>query len=313
MIRNQQKQNKRRAKAVDLSSRIPLLALLVTASLTTVSAQPSVPELQKLGGKIREEKGLVVELTVETDTFTEADYRLIGQCTGLKKLTLNGKTLTDITLPLLAGLTNLEELSTNQSTLTDEGYRHFAALQNLKVLHLWHPSWGLETFTGSGIAHLKALPKLERLTFAGSTAGDEALSAVGQLTQLKSFQTWHSAQTQAGNLALTKLPNLTSLKIGQRLPKGGATSPPSFDGSTIPTLAKISSLETLELFEARLTFDDLVPLKDLPKLKKLSIHTTDIPETDVEKLRGVLPGVEIVFKPLTAEEAAATLVKKLKL
>lgn len=290
-----------------------LLALLIATSLSGVSAQPSVPKLQKLNGKIREEKGVVVELTVNTDTFTEADYQLIGQCTGLKKLTLNGKTLTDTTLPLLAGLTELEELSTNQSALSDEGYRHFAVLRNLKVLHLWHPSWGSETFTGSGIAHLKSLPKLERLTFAGSTAGDEALFAVGQLTQLKSFQTWHSAQTQAGNLALTKLPNLTSLKIGQRLPQSGTPSPPSFDGATIPTLAKISSLETLELFEARLTFDDLTPLKGLPRLKKLSIHTTDIPETDVEKLRGFLPAVEIVFKPLTEEERAATLVKKLKL
>jgi len=290
-----------------------LLALLIATSLSGFSAQPSIQELQKLNGKIREEKGVVVELTVNTDTFTEADYQLIGQCTGLKKLTLNGKTLTDTTLPLLAGLTELEELSTNQSALSDEGYRHFAALRNLKVLHLWHPSWGSETFTGSGIAHLKYLPKLELLTFAGSTAGDEALSAVGQLTQLKSFQTWHSAQTQAGNLALTKLPNLTSLKIGQRLPRSGTPSPPSSDGATIPTLAKISSLETLELFEARLTFDDLTPLKGLPKLKKLSIHTTDIPETDVEKLRAFLPGVEIVFKPLTEEEKAATLEKKLKL
>lgn len=290
-----------------------LFALLVAAALTGASAQPSVPELQKLGGKIREEKGAVVELIVNTDTFTEAEYRLIGQCTSLKKLSLNGKTLTDTTLPLLTGLTELEELSTNQSTLSDEGYRHFTALQNLKVLHLWHPSWGLENFTGSGIAHLKGLPQLERLTFAGSTAGDEALAAIGQLTQLKSFQTWHTAQTQAGNLALTKLANLTSLKIGQRLPMRGAVSPPSFDGSTIPTLAKIRSLEALELFEARLTFDDLAPLKVLPKLKKLSIHTTDISGHDVEKLRTSLPGVEIDFKPVTVEELTATLVKKLKL
>jgi len=291
----------------------PLFALLIVGSLAGASAQPSASDLQKLGGKVREEKGAVVELSADTDAFTEAEYRLIGKCASLKKLSLNGKTLTDATLPLLAGLTALEELSTNQSTLSDEGYRHFAALQSLKVLHLWHPSWNLATFTGSGIAHLKALPKLERLTFAGSTAGDEALAAIGQLTQLKSFQTWHTAQTQAGNAALTKLPHLTTLKIGQRLPKWGTASPPSFDGSTIPTLAKIASLETLELFEARLTFDDLAPLKSLPNLKKLSIHTTDIPESDVEKLRAALPGVEVSFRPLSAEEKSATLEKKLKL
>lgn len=293
--------------------KIHMVLLLMSGWVGSGMAQPSLPELQKLGGKIREENGVPVELSVDTATYTEAEYRLIGQCTTLKKLSLNGPTLTDSTLPLLAGLTGLEELSTNQSTLSDEGYRHFAALRSLKVLHLWHPSFRLESFTGAGLAHLQALPRLERLTFAGATAGDEALAAIGRLTGLTSFQTWHTGQTQAGNAHLTKLTRLTTLKIGQRLPNWGSASPPSFDGSTIPTLARIVSLESLELFEARLTFADLAPLQALPRLKKLSIHTTDIPAPDVEKLRAALPGVEIIHKPLSAEEKTATLEKKLKL
>ena len=79
--------------------------------------------------------------------------------------------MTDATLPLLAPLADLETLSIDQSQLTDDGYKHFAQFKKLKRLSLWHPSWASKEFTGSGVAHLKALPKLEKFTFAGSSAG----------------------------------------------------------------------------------------------------------------------------------------------
>lgn len=271
-------------------------------------------DLAPLGGKVRSEGGVPVELSCDTDAFTAAEYRLIGQCLTLKKLNLNGKTLTDETLPLLAGLTALEELTTNGSQLSDDGYRHFAAFPRLRVLHLWHPSFGKAGFTGSGLIHLKGLARLERLTFAGATAGDEALAAIGQLDQLRFFQTWHTAQTQAGNAHLVKLTRMTRLKIGQRLPRWGTDSAPSFDGSTIPVLARIASLEELELFEARLKFADLEPLGGLPNLKRLSIHTCDIAEADIARLRSALGDrVTVEFKPISPEDAVATLGKKLRL
>lgn len=250
---------------------------------------------------------------MDTKDFGPAEYRLIAQCTKLRKLTLSGNTLTDATLPLLAPLTELEDLNTNLSALTDDGYRHFAALKKLRSLALFHPSWDSQQFTGAGLAHLKALPALERLTFAGSTAGDTAMEAVGQLTQLRQFHTWHTAQTQAGNVHLLKLTNLTLLRIGQRLPKRGAECAPSLDATTISTIAKMKSLQSLEIFEARLTADALAPLKSLPTLVRLNIHTADIPEADVALLRTKLPAVKIDFTLITEAEREATLVKKLRL
>ena len=224
---------------------LALLSLAVLPSAFGESIAPSAAEALKLrGGKLREEKGAIVELTVDTKDFGAAEYRLIAQCTKLRKLTLSGNTLTDATLPLLAPLTELEDLSTNQSALTDDGYRHFAAFKKLRSLALFHPSWDSKQFTGSGLAHLKALPALERLTFAGSTAGDVAMEAIGQLTQLRQFHTWHTAQTQAGNAHLLKLTNLTFLRIGQRLPKWGIDSAPSLDATTISTIAKMKSLQS---------------------------------------------------------------------
>jgi hypothetical protein len=274
---------------------------------------PTAQALENLGGKVTVANGRITQLQIDASKFTPADFRMVGQCTTLQKLNISGKTIDDQALVLLAGLENLEELSTNLTMLSDDGYKGFLAFRKLRSLSLFHPSWNDAKFTGAGLAHLKDLPALQRLTFAGSTAGDAAMEAIGQLTQLTDFSTWHTAQTQAGNEHLLKLTKLRSLRIGQRLPRGGAKSPASFDASTIPLIARIKTLQKLELFEARLTAADLMPLKDLPELKQLSIHTTDISPADVETVRATLKSVKLEYKPLTPEDREATLTKKLKI
>lgn len=292
----------------------PLAAALVVAVLLTpCHAAADAGALRNLGCKVVEKDGAIAELTADAKSFGPDEYRLIGECTSLKKLTLSGSTLTDETLPLLAPLAGLEELSTNASHLTDAGYKHFAAFANLRSLALWHPSFGFDEFTGSGLAELKALPKLERLTFAGSTAGDTALEAIAQVTQIKEFSTWHTAQTQAGSANLAKLTNLKRLRMGQRLPKWGASPPASFDGGTIPIIARLPALESLEIMESVFTAKDLMPLKEAKRLKEIKIGGTDISEADIAALRTAMPGVKIDHKPITTEERDANLVKKLKL
>ncbi|HYH67761.1 MAG TPA: hypothetical protein VD866_23895 [Urbifossiella sp.] len=282
------------------------------ASLGFAAAAEPPTALEAIGAKVTVTKGVVTQASVNTEALTPEQFRTLGAAKSLKRLSTSGKGVTDATLPLLAGLTELEELSTDQTRLTDDGYKHFAQFRSLRQLSLFHPSWDMKEFTGRGLAHLKALPKLERLTFAGSTAGDEALAALAEVTQLKGFSTWHTMQTQAGNVQLTKL-SLTSLKIGQRLPRYGKNEPPSFDESTVPTLARMKSLERLELFEAVLTARGLTPLRELPNLKVLAINTTEISAADVEAVKAALPGVKVEFRPLTEEERDGTLRKKLRL
>jgi len=276
-------------------------------------AAPGVDALKKLGAKIVETDGVVTQAQVKCDAFTEADFRTLGSFTSIKDLTISGKTITDETIALLAGLTELERLSSDGIQLTDAGYKHFAAFKKLKSLSFFHPAFRSEQFTGSGLAHLKALPKLEKLTFAGSTAGDAALEAVGQLTQLKEFRTWHTAQTQAGNAHLLKLTNLTGLRIGQRLPSWGKDSPISFDESTMETLSQIKTLESLELTEARLSAKIIPHLQALPKLTRLKIETVDISAADVEAIKAALPGCKVDHKLMSESEKESMLVKKLRL
>jgi hypothetical protein len=271
-----------------------------------------VGTLQKIGAKVTETAGVVTQVNVKCDAFTEADFRTLGSFMTIKDLTISGKTITDETLALLTGLTELERLSTDGIQLTDDGFKKFTAFQKLKSLSFFHPAFRSEKFTGSGLAHLKALPKLEKLTFAGSTAGDAAMEAIGQLTQLKEFRTWHTAQTQAGNTHLLNLP-LKALRIGQRLPEWGKDSPISFDESTLATIAQIKTLESLELTEARLTAKIIPYLKALPKLTQLRMETVDMTDADVNAIKAALPSCIVDFKPMSHAEKEALLVKKLKL
>ena len=96
------------------------------------------------------------------------------------------------------------------------------------------------------------------------------------------------------------------------MPRWGKNTPASFDQQTLAILAQMPSLEEIELTEARLDYDAVVRLKQLPNLKVLKINQVDISAADVEKLQAALPTVEIKFEPLT-EEQAEMLSKKLKL
>lgn len=289
------------------------LFVVLLSALCGCLRAADVESLQKLGAKVTETAGAVTQVQVKCDAFTEADFRTLGSFTTIKNLTISGKTITDDTLALLTGLVELEQLSTDGILLTDAGYKHFAAFQKLKSLAFFHPAFRSKDFTGSGLVSLKALPKLERLTFAGSTAGDVAMESIGQLTQLKEFRTWHTAQTQAGNANLVKLTNLTSLRMGQRLPEWGKDTPISFDESTMAVVAQMKTLESLELTEARLSAKIIPQLQALPKLAKLKIETVDISDADVKAIKAALPKCKVDWKPMSDAEKEATLVKKLRL
>lgn len=262
--------------------------------------------LRALGGQVTETGGAVTKVMFrDCSKLGDAEFRQIGQLKSLKGLTLYGscKGLNDQTLAHIAGLTALEELGTDGIQVTDGALKQLTTLTNLRTASFFHIAFPDKGFTGAGFAAFKSLPKLERLTVAGTPFNDKGMAAVAELTQLKEFRTWHTYQTQAGNEHLLKLTGLRSLMLGQRLRQySGKPNPLSIDDSTLATLAKLRSLESLGLDEVRLTHAGLVHLKALPNLKKLSLQRADISEADIAKLRADLPGVSIEWKPLTEDE-----------
>ncbi len=276
------------------------------------AALPDVAALEAIGGVVQQSGGNVVGLRVDCSKFGPEQYRLIGQVNTLKSISLSGKALTDEHLAALKDLSNLESILLNVTELTDDGFRHFAAFPKLRRISLYHISRNSDNFTGAGLAHLKQVPSLERLTFAGATSGDEALAAVAQITQLKEYSAWHNWESREGIKHLLKLPNLTALKLGQRLPARDRPLTPSLDDATLATIAQIKTLEKLDIQEARLTLAGLKQLTALPNLKQLNIKTVDVSAADIEALRQLLPETKITFEPLSDEDREL-LAKKLKL
>ncbi len=294
-----------------------IFAVLASSMPSGVLAadESEIAALRLIGAEVKQSDGVITSINVNCQDFDDSDYQLIGSLTSLKSLTIGGhpSTLTDEHLQMLTGLKDLESIQLDGAVLSDEGFRHFTAFTKLKRLSLFHPSRDRDDFTGTGLAYLKSLPELERLTFAGATAGDEAMRAVGQLTQLREFAQWHNWDSAAGIEYLKNLPHLKSLKIGQRLPGGGRSNEPSFDDQTLAIISQIKSLERLDLQEARLSFAGLLQLNALPALRELNMKWVDVPAGDVEKLRQSLPAVELQWTAITPDERKSILEKKMKL
>lgn len=77
-----------------------LMKILLLALLLPVAAlfANDAESLRKLGAKVTESAGVVTQVNVKCDAFTEADFKSLGSCTTIKDLTISGKTITDSTL-----------------------------------------------------------------------------------------------------------------------------------------------------------------------------------------------------------------------
>ena len=263
---------------------IPLLLLLLQ----------DAQALRDKGAKVVESGGAVVSIDAgDVSSWTEADFKSLAGFPKLRSLSFS-KGLTDASLAHLSGLPALETLQTNLSGMTDDGTKALAGIRTLRALKLFHPA---KAFTGSGLAHLAELPELRSLTVAGSYAfGDAGMEAVATLTRLQEFRTWHAGQTIEGVRRLKALKNLKSLTLGQVL---AYTPPVTLSDETLAILAEMPSLESLQLEEARLSFDALRGLRALAGLKSLTLRGIDIPDADVDRLRRELPQVKLVATPPT--------------
>ncbi len=279
------------------------ILLLTLPTLTRADDTTIADQLKTLGAKITAKDGVVTQVVfTDCSKLADPEFRAIGQLIHLKTLTLYGKChgLTDATSLHLANLKELETLGTDGAIFTDDGLKNLAALTNLRSASFFHTSFGVKGFTGVGFGHLKACEKLEKLTVAGISMGDEGFAAISTITQLRDFATWHTYQTEAANAHIAKLP-LTKLNLGQRLPHAGAKDP-SLSDASLATIAGIKTLESLKLGESHFTVAALQQLKSLPKLKQITFYETDLTQSEVDRLREDFKGVKIDFQPLTEEQ-----------
>ncbi|HLY10092.1 MAG TPA: hypothetical protein VKW04_12365 [Planctomycetota bacterium] len=263
--------------------------LLLVLPFALPAGDPEVAKhLRDLGATVAESNGVVTSVdAADCSKWSEDDFRQLGQLSHLRNLSM-GAGLNDATLTLLSGLAELDTFQTNLSTVSDDGVQHFLPMKNLRTLKFFHPG---KAFTGIGLSRLSELPRLTSLTVAGSLSfGDEGMAAVAKLPQLREFRTWHAGSTLEGAKKLTALTGLKNLTLGQRL----AYAPPtSVSDETVAVLAGMTSLESIQLEEARMKPEVLLQLKQLVGLKKLTLVGIEFSEGDVDRLRAELPKVDV--------------------
>jgi len=242
-------------------------------------------------------KGTVLSFRVE-ETLTEEQWQGI-ESLRLRLISTGGKGLDDSAIERLAKL-DPEGLVLDGSGITDDGFKYIATMKSLRSLSIGHII--RKEFTGAGFAMLKDLPKLEKLSFGGSGTRESAMNAIGELTQLKEFSSWHTQNGDPTNPYLLKLIHLESLTIGNSLKRwDGKPRQLCLTDASLPTLAQMTSLQSLTLMQSRLSYSALLQLKMLTNLKKLRFDGVDLSAEEIEKLRAELPGVTITGKALNDE------------
>jgi len=274
---------------VNADAPAPAPATNAPDSVAAPAAPASPTDVTKINGvEVEQTKGQITGLNIkDASILTEADYKQIRQMEGLKKLGF-GKGPDDATLKLLAGMPNVENFSSNGSHFTNDGLATFATFPALQNLTFFHPG---KDFTGTGLAPLAALPHLESFSIGGTTSfSDPGLTTVATFPHLTGLRFWHVGVTSEGVKALLSLKELKSLMLGQQLDsKGKAT----LNDDSVAVVAQISTLESLTLGEARLSLAALTKLSQLPNLKRLTLDSIDISESDVAALKKALPKVDI--------------------
>jgi len=271
-----------------------LAALAASALVATSCAEDAnlVAALKAKGAEVTETQGEITGVAFKTKVvLAKEDLDQIRRLTHVKTFGCAAG-FDDAAFAALAGLSEIESFSSNGMDASDEAVRVLGGLKKLRSIAFFHPG---KRFTGVGLAALADVPNLERLTVAGSVEfSDEGMAAVAKLTHLKEFRTWHSGVTVEGVKKLRALPELKNLTIGQRL----ANQPPTtLSDEAVVALAECKPLEALAVQEARLTLPALSQLKQLTHLKKLTLDGIDIPESDVAKLKALLPQTDVKWTP----------------
>jgi hypothetical protein len=281
-----------------------VLATLALACSTLIAAEPALPAVPDVLAPLKAKvsngwysfKGLYLNFRADLPV-TEEQWKAIAGL-GVKGIGTGGKGINDQAIARLATM-DLEALSLDGAgSITDACCQDLAKMKSLRRLSMGHMLQ--KEFTGKDLNLLKDLPALEALTLAGSATGDDAMAAIGQLTQLKELANWHTRHSDPRNPYLLKLTNLESLMLGRNSNSHDGKTYSALTDVTMDTLAQMKTLEKIELHDFRPSLAALEKLKALPNLKTLNLGSlVDIPSQDVEKLRAEMPGVKVDWKPLT--------------
>lgn len=191
----------------------------------------------------------------------------------LTQLAMAGSVIEDGKTDFVEGLPNLEglDLDAGASLFSDDSLKQVGTLAKLSHLRLKYTQ-----ITDDGLDHLFGLRKLHELQIVESRISDDGLAKIiKNWPELRGLSLDYSVITDDG---LTQLPGLKQLKMfaGSGCGRIGAKG--------FSAIARVSSLEHLNLFRTSLTDDDVQTLSALKLLNHLNIANNKVTDGCVDSL-----------------------------
>jgi Leucine-rich repeat (LRR) protein len=169
----------------------------------------------------------------------------------------------------------LSSLMLHEKQATDAGLAHIRALTKLEYLVLLDAT----ELTDVGVAHLPGLKHLKTLLICRSKMTDAGLASLKDLTRLESLSLQENHSTDRGLAQLKNLKNLKELRLGL----GGNR----FTDEGLAHLEPLRNLESLDLQGSPITDKGLVHLKALPKLREIWMYRTLITDEGLKMLQNL--------------------------
>lgn len=151
-------------------------------------------------------------------------------------------------------------------------------------------SSGVQTSERSAYSNLKSLGAkfvideqghVIEIELRGPTVGDDALTYIGQLKNLKRLNLTSARVSDAGLEKITGLSQLVEFNLNSF-----GNSQPVGDAGMVH-LAKLTQLETLVLSNTHLTDDGLKNLQDLSSVRRLYVYGTQVTDAGLKHLHGM--------------------------
>ncbi len=258
---------------------------------------------------------------------TDDGVKPLASMTQLTALSLSGNRLTDAGLSSLAGMTNLTNLDlsgtlwvNSHMQITDQGMKQLSRLTELRELsvsgrgiaisgaglsfpRLQSLALGGEQVTDAALDSITQCRDLRRLTLSWTDISDSGLKRIAGLGELRYLMLDSDRITGAGIAFLQGLPKLEYLQLRVTL----------LTDEALRHLSQIKSLTRIDLWGGVgapfqnsgqiITIEGLQQLKNLPRLRYLTIYNFDSPDgfLGLRQLKG-LRSLDLNFSNIKDEE-----------
>jgi|GEM_PF-1584377 len=205
---------------------------------------------------------------------SDAGLAHLKDLTSLKWLSLCGTRISYRGLAHLSKLTKMEHLNLSDTDITDRGLAHLSRMRSLKYLRMDGTRVG-----DRGLVHLKNLKALETLYLPGNRISDKGLAQLAELPALKKLP--NDLMFTSIIITADYLPGLAHLK---KLHLGTAEK---VTDAGLAHLAKIRSLEELNIGGSNITDAGVVHLAQLTGLKTLWLQNSEVTDAGLATLRSL--------------------------